>query len=102
MAEAVCGLLRKLADAGRIVVCVIHQPSSDTFNLFTHLCLLAKGRTAYLGELSHAVDYFRSIGHPCPPAFNPADFFIEELAVIPSDYDKSIARLRVITDAYAK
>jgi len=45
----VCTLLRKLANTGKIVVCVIHQPSSDTFNLFTHLCLLAKGRMAYLG-----------------------------------------------------
>lgn len=101
MAEAVCVLLRKLANTGKIVVCVIHQPSSDTFNLFTHLCLLAKGRMAYLGELPKAVDYFASIGHPCPGNFNPADFFIEELAVVPSEYEKSMARLRVVTDAYA-
>lgn len=101
MAEAVCVLLRKLANTGKIVVCVIHQPSSDTFNLFTHLCLLAKGRMAYLGELSKAVDYFASIGHACPANFNPADFFIEELAVVPSEYEKSMARLRVVTDAYA-
>lgn len=102
MAEAVCTLLRKLANTGKIVVCVIHQPSSDTFNLFTHLCLLAKGRTAYLGELSKAVEYFAATGHPCPPAFNPADFFIEELAIIPSDYAKSFAKLRVVTDAYQR
>lgn len=101
MAEAVCVLLRKLANTGKIVVCVIHQPSSDTFNLFTHLCLLAKGRMAYLGELSKAVDYFASIGHACPANFNPADFFIEELAVVPSEYEKSMARLRLVTDAYA-
>jgi hypothetical protein len=35
-----------------------------------------------------AVDYFASLGHPCPANFNPADFFIEELAVLPSDYEK--------------
>lgn len=101
MAEAVCVLLRKLANKGKIVVCVIHQPSSDTFNLFTHLCLLAKGRMAYLGELPKAVDYFASIGHACPANFNPADFFIEELAVVPSEYEQSMARLRLVTQAYA-
>jgi ATP-binding cassette, subfamily G (WHITE), eye pigment precursor transporter len=52
MAESVCTLLRALANSGKMVVCVIHQPSSDTFNLFTHLCLLAKGRVAYLGDRS--------------------------------------------------
>lgn len=96
-----CTLLRKLANTGKIVVCVIHQPSSDTFNLFTHLCLLAKGRMAYLGELPKAVDYFAGLGHACPANFNPADFFIEELAVVPSEYEKSMARLREVTDAYA-
>ena len=55
---------------------------------------------AYLGELPKAVDYFAALGHACPPNFNPADFFIEELAVVPSDYEKSMARLRVVTDAY--
>lgn len=102
MAEAVCILLRKLANTGKIVVCVIHQPSSDTFNLFTHLCLLAKGRVAYLGERSKAVDYFAALGTKCPANFNPADFFIEELAVVPSEYESSMARLRGVTDAYAE
>jgi ABC-type multidrug transport system ATPase subunit len=103
MADSVCMLLRKLANSGKIVICVIHQPSTDTFNLFTHLCLLAKGRLAYLGALDKAVTYFSSLGneYSCPDNYNPADFFIEKLAVIPNDYENSVKKLYTITDAYA-
>lgn len=102
MAESVCMLLRKLTDKGKVVICVIHQPSSDTFNLFTNLCLLAKGRVAYMGKRAEAVDYFAALGYPCPSNFNPADFFIDELAVIPSELEKSMAKVRKVTDAYTQ
>jgi len=99
--EMLCLLLRRIANEGRIVVCVIHQPSSETFDLFTHLCLMAKGRMAYLGELRGAAEYFARIGYPCPGHFNPADFYIEILAVVPSEYEESVRNLRLITDQYA-
>jgi len=54
------------------------------------------------GERSKAVDYFAALGTKCPANFNPADFFIEELAVVPSEYESSMARLRGVTDAYAE
>ena len=47
------------------------------------------------------MDYFAALGSKCPANFNPADFFIEELAVVPSEYQSSMARLRGVTDAYA-
>jgi hypothetical protein len=38
--------------------------------------LLAKGKIIYFNDSSKAVDYFGSIGLPCPELSNPADFFM--------------------------
>lgn len=47
--------LRNIAHDGRIVVCTIHQPSSDVFNLFDDLLLISSGETVYFGEAKSAV-----------------------------------------------
>lgn len=49
MAKAVCRSLRNVAHSGRLVIGTIHQPSSDVFNLFTHVMLMTQGRLAYMG-----------------------------------------------------
>ena len=36
--------IRNLAEQGRTVVTVIHQPSSEVFDLFDKLCLLSRGQ----------------------------------------------------------
>ena len=74
-----------MARNGRTVICTIHQPSSDVFNLFDNLLLLADGRVAYMGPLSGAVTYFHNLGYDCPNNFNPADFFVKELAIAPGN-----------------
>lgn len=77
-----CKILKGLADSGRLVACVIHQPSSEIFELFTHLMLLARGQTAYFGTRAGGVEYFASmLGLECPQFYNPADYLIEKLAV---------------------
>lgn len=47
--------LRNIACDGRIVICSIHQPSSDVYNLFNDLLLIAGGETVYFGEAQKAV-----------------------------------------------
>jgi ABC-type multidrug transport system ATPase subunit len=41
---------------GTTVVAAIHQPSSEVFELFHGLCLLAKGRAVYFGPASKAIE----------------------------------------------
>ena len=41
------------------------------------LILLAKGRTVYSGPFDKCQAYFDTIGHPCPPGFNIADFIVD-------------------------
>lgn len=47
--------LRSIAHDGRIVICSIHQPCSEVFNLFDDLVILAGGETVYFGERTMAL-----------------------------------------------
>ncbi|ONH95200.1 hypothetical protein PRUPE_7G056400 [Prunus persica] len=84
--------LRNIAHDGRIVICSIHQPSSDVFNLFNDLLLLAGGETVYFGEAKMAVKFFADAGFPCPTRKNPPDHF---LRCVSSDFDQVIAALMI-------
>jgi ABC-type multidrug transport system ATPase subunit len=64
-------------DYNRTVIFTIHQPRSNIVSLFDQLVLLATGKMVYSGELSRCQGYFESIGHPCPPGFNIADYLID-------------------------
>lgn len=69
-------LLKELANEGCTVLCTIHQPSSEIFNVFDKCLLLSKGRMIYGGARAEIVDYFAERGHVCPALYNPADFVL--------------------------
>ncbi|GAU98961.1 hypothetical protein RvY_10030 [Ramazzottius varieornatus] len=81
MAEQVVHVLQQLARQGKTIICVIHQPASHVFNMFTRLLLLAEGRVAYHGSPDGGLKFFTSIGYPCPESFNGAEHFIKTLAI---------------------
>ena len=58
MALSVVESMKTLANEGKTIVCTIHQPSSEIFDKFDALCLLAEGRLAYFGNLKEALEYF--------------------------------------------
>ncbi|KAG9034933.1 hypothetical protein FRB95_012349 [Tulasnella sp. JGI-2019a] len=64
-------------DYNRTVVFTIHQPRSNIVSLFDQLLVLAQGKTVYSGEYAKCNEYFDSIGYPCPPGFNIADYLID-------------------------
>ncbi|DBA01819.1 TPA: hypothetical protein N0F65_002935 [Lagenidium giganteum] len=73
-----------IARTGRTVVCTIHQPSTQIFELFDSLLLLQKGGyTAFFGELGQGsekmVQYFMGIPGTAPiqPLYNPATYMLE-------------------------
>ncbi|CAO3574960.1 unnamed protein product [Mortierella alpina] len=74
--------MRKLTDQGQAILCTIHQPSSQLFDFFDDLLLLAKGgRTVYFGDLGHdskeLISYFERNGAPeCAPNANPAEYIL--------------------------
>ncbi|MEQ8238761.1 MAG: ATP-binding cassette domain-containing protein, partial [Cyclobacteriaceae bacterium] len=60
--EKVMQLLKNLSRSGKLVVAIIHQPSSDIFKLFDKLWLLDKGGyPIYNGNPIDAVVYFKTM-----------------------------------------
>eukprot|EP00761_Pharyngomonas_kirbyi_P004435 gb/GECH01004440.1/.p1 GENE.gb/GECH01004440.1/~~gb/GECH01004440.1/.p1 ORF type:complete len:738 (+),score=196.21 gb/GECH01004440.1/:1-2214(+) len=99
--------ITKLSKQGRTVICTIHQPRSNIFDLFDQLCVLANGRTAYFGDAHQAIDYFEKLGYECPAHFNPADFFIDMVTETASDESEEKAaqdenRIEYVLDSFEK
>jgi ABC-type multidrug transport system ATPase subunit len=64
------------------VLCVIHQPRADVFNLFDSVLLLSAGGFAtYFGPIKEMIPYFERQGFHCPFNSNPADYFVDICAV---------------------
>eukprot|EP00922_Rhytidocystis_sp_ex-Travisia-forbesii_P039047 GHVS01058143.1.p1 GENE.GHVS01058143.1~~GHVS01058143.1.p1 ORF type:complete len:483 (-),score=52.12 GHVS01058143.1:89-1537(-) len=89
MAESVVTVLQRLATEGRTIITTIHQPSTEVFEKFTKLMLLSEGRIVYFGPRAAAVPWFMRLGCACPPYANPADFFIELLAIPSSGTERA-------------
>jgi len=79
-ALAVMESMKNMADHGRLVISVIHQPRSSIFDMFDKLCLLSEGHAIYLGPAKEASMYFHSLGHHMHSFYNPADFFLDLLS----------------------
>lgn len=59
MAYAIVENLNALAKKGKTIVCTIHQPSSEIFEMFDRLCLVANGQVAYFGDAPSAIQFFK-------------------------------------------
>ena len=72
--------LRDLADQGLSILCTIHQPSAELFQVFDRLLLLRKGgQTVYFGDIGERattlIDYFERNGaRKCDDSENPYVF----------------------------
>ena len=77
-AAQVVETLRKLADKGKTIVSVIHQPSQHVFQLFDDLLLLAEpGRLMYFGEVSNTRQYMTDLGYGCESEVGTAEHVLE-------------------------
>ncbi|KAG6897004.1 hypothetical protein C0992_004715 [Termitomyces sp. T32_za158] len=82
-AWSIMAFLRSLADNGQAILCTIHQPSAELFQVFDRMLLLRKGgQTVYFGNLGRnattLINYFERNGsRPCLPDENPAEFMLD-------------------------
>lgn len=103
MAESVIDAMYNLAvNKNKTMITTIHQPSSQIFEKFNTLCLLAEGRLTYLGPAKDAINYFSSIGYHMPNMYNPADFFIHTLAIEPNNREECLEKVKVINDKWSQ
>ncbi|KAF4583486.1 hypothetical protein EYR38_002237 [Pleurotus pulmonarius] len=82
-AWAIMSFLRDLADHGQAILCTIHQPSAELFQVFDRLLLLRKGgQTVYFGDVGQRsttlINYFEKNGsRKCDDEENPAEFILD-------------------------
>jgi len=60
MASAIVGEMKRLAGEGKTIICTIHQPSFDVFEMFDRFCLMSEGRVAYFGQRSETKAFFEA------------------------------------------
>jgi len=100
MAQNVVHVLKEMAAKGKVVISTIHQPSSEVFAMFDRILLMAEGRVAFLGSRDAAYEYFKTQGFECPYNFNPADFYILTLAIVPGLEEERKKRVEAICDQF--
>ncbi|CAF9917322.1 MAG: hypothetical protein ALECFALPRED_011104 [Alectoria fallacina] len=95
--------LKALAVKGRTIICSIHQPRSEIWQLFDHVLLLAKGSPLYSGRSATCLAYFERHGYVLPSFVNPAEFLID-LAAIDSRSleaeESSVTRVQGLIQAF--
>ncbi|KAI8438128.1 hypothetical protein MSG28_010756 [Choristoneura fumiferana] len=57
-AALVVGILKQLAASGKIVICSVHQPSSDLFKEFNNIILMAEGKMLFHGTQEECRELF--------------------------------------------
>ena len=95
--------LKALAVKGRTIICSIHQPRSEIWQLFDHVLLLAKGSPLYSGPSASCLAYFENHGYVLPSFVNPAEFFIDLAAIdtrSPEAEESSAARVQGLICAF--
>ncbi|GFS00567.1 ATP-binding cassette sub-family G member [Elysia marginata] len=102
MAQSIVHTLQKMAERGRVILCTIHQPSSELFDMFSQVLLLSEGRVAFMGSRQDALTFFESQGHMCPENFNPGDHYILTLAIVPGKEIESKRKTQAICETFTK
>ncbi|KAG9293450.1 hypothetical protein G9A89_009174 [Geosiphon pyriformis] len=63
----------------KTIIMVIHQPSSQVFELFDKLLVMADGKMVYFDQAPELVNYLAREGFNCHANFNPADYLLDVL-----------------------
>lgn len=69
--------LRDLADSGKTVVVVIHQPNQHVFSLFDDLLLLSEGKQMYYGQVKQVRNYMASLGYKASSEMGTAEHVLD-------------------------
>ncbi|OQR80521.1 ATP-binding Cassette (ABC) Superfamily, partial [Achlya hypogyna] len=68
--------IAKLCAAGRTVICTIHQPAAEVYNMFGAVAIMVEGSTVFFGPPAAALTHFAALQYPCPMYSNPAEYFV--------------------------
>jgi ABC-type multidrug transport system ATPase subunit len=58
----------------------IHQPNSETYEIFDNLTVLLEGKIIYQAEANQVTEYFsQNFNLNCPEFINAPDFFMSKI-----------------------
>lgn len=71
-------------------LCSLHQPRASIWKMLDSFILMGPGgHIIYMGSRMEAVDYFASLGYPCPTETNPAEFFVDLVTISSEDFEQT-------------
>lgn len=100
-AAGVIETLRDLADAGKTVIAVIHQPSQHVFASFDDLLLVSEGKQMYFGESSSVRSWMESHVSLAPPDIGTAEYILDCISkteMIGESTEEAIERVNAIAE----
>ncbi|XP_018338903.1 PREDICTED: protein white-like isoform X1 [Trachymyrmex septentrionalis] len=63
-----------------MVFCTIHQPGMTLYNIFSHVILMADGRSVYFGTLRNATDFSENQDYRCPTNYDESEYYVNILS----------------------
>ena len=98
-------VVKRIAEAGRTIICTIHQPNAELFYLFDQLVLLAPGgHQVYFGDLGMRSATFSAYLSAIPDVQplenqqNPASWMLEQLSLPPPDVDDNAVVRKMVAE----
>lgn len=67
--------LRQWCSSGHIIIMTLQPPTFEILSMCSGVLLLSGGRTIFSGSRSDLPRHMGSLGYPCPPFKNPADYY---------------------------
>jgi len=84
-ASALFKTLRKLADSGKTVIAVIHQPNQHVFATFDDVLLVSEGKQMYFGPRKEVRDYMETHGCRAPQEMGTAEHILDCISRLPME-----------------
>jgi hypothetical protein len=69
--------LRSLADSGKTIIAVIHQPSQHVFTAFDDLLLVSEGKQMYFGEVANIRSYMAEHAYEAAAEMGTAEHILD-------------------------
>eukprot|EP00529_Nitzschia_sp_RCC80_P009928 CAMPEP_0113481860 /NCGR_PEP_ID=MMETSP0014_2-20120614/22624_1 /TAXON_ID=2857 /ORGANISM="Nitzschia sp." /LENGTH=777 /DNA_ID=CAMNT_0000375365 /DNA_START=288 /DNA_END=2621 /DNA_ORIENTATION=- /assembly_acc=CAM_ASM_000159 len=104
-ATSIVESMRKLADSGKTIIAVIHQPSQHVFDAFDDLLLLSEGKQMYFGSVDGVRDYMNSHVAKAPQGMGTAEHVLDCISKLkmPGETDEDMMkRIDRVTDLAKK
>ncbi|CAK1601699.1 unnamed protein product [Parnassius mnemosyne] len=92
-ASLVVGVLKNISKTGKIVICSVHQPSSDLFKEFNSISLMSEGKLLFHGTHDDCRMLFESVNLRCPKNYNTAEFYIKAVSSNPTVNENYVDRI---------